>query len=188
MSDYSRDFGDGIILQPTDGRCKSLSFQDNNPYLNQHADDGMADTASSNVPTNQNISSTGIGRSSEDGNALQALCQEINATAEESRMQHHHHVGHKRNSHLKPRNTNEQDVIPSGKRKQGEGCEDDQQGILEAFWNHDGRAVLRITLLAAGFVIGMCRRSDPPNHMTFYYFTLSTHIRRSKRPKYQRHI
>lgn len=45
-------------------------------------------------------------------------------------------------------------VPPSGPRKQGEGCEDDDQGIVEASEAASGGAMLRVTLLAAGFVIG----------------------------------
>ena len=41
-----------------------------------------------------------------------------------------------------------------GPRKRGEGCDDEQQGILAAEETHSGGARLRVTLLAAGFVIG----------------------------------
>ncbi|KAL0055988.1 hypothetical protein WJX82_006439 [Trebouxia sp. C0006] len=43
---------------------------------------------------------------------------------------------------------------PSGPRILGEGIEDQEQGIMEATPTQNGGAVLRITLLAAGFVIG----------------------------------
>lgn len=42
----------------------------------------------------------------------------------------------------------------AGPRKQGEGCEDEEQGILLAEQTENGGAKLAITLLAAGFVIG----------------------------------
>lgn len=141
MNDYSREIWNGNVP----------SAIGNQPPPRQHeachADDGMGDTASSNVPTNDSMFSHK--RNLQGDGVLQALCQEINLNAEESRRK-----CHMEGTHLKPKTTSVHDVIPSGKRKQGEGCEDDQQGILEAFWNNDGRAVLRITLLAAGFVIG----------------------------------
>jgi hypothetical protein len=43
---------------------------------------------------------------------------------------------------------------PAGPRKRGEGCDDELQGILEAQETSSGGARLRITLLAAGFIIG----------------------------------
>jgi hypothetical protein len=42
----------------------------------------------------------------------------------------------------------------AGPRKCGEGCEDQEQGILAAESTQTGGARLTITLLAAGFVIG----------------------------------
>lgn len=42
----------------------------------------------------------------------------------------------------------------TGPRKRGEGCDDENQGILAAEETHSGGARLRVTLLAAGFVIG----------------------------------
>lgn len=46
-------------------------------------------------------------------------------------------------------------VIPSGPRRQGEGCDDEEQGIIEATETSNGGAKLLVTLLAAGFLIGM---------------------------------
>ncbi|GAX73639.1 hypothetical protein CEUSTIGMA_g1090.t1 [Chlamydomonas eustigma] len=45
-------------------------------------------------------------------------------------------------------------VQPSGPRKPGEGVENEEQGIIAADLNPAGAVLLRITLLAAGFVIG----------------------------------
>ncbi|KAL4524956.1 hypothetical protein Ndes2526B_g07141 [Nannochloris sp. 'desiccata'] len=45
-------------------------------------------------------------------------------------------------------------LIPSGPRKRGEGCDDENQGIVAAEETPTGGARLRVTLLAAGFVIG----------------------------------
>ncbi|KAK9832981.1 hypothetical protein WJX74_003342 [Apatococcus lobatus] len=45
-------------------------------------------------------------------------------------------------------------IQPSGPRKTGQGVEDEEQGIISADQTPSGGAVLRITLLAAGFVIG----------------------------------
>ena len=45
-------------------------------------------------------------------------------------------------------------VQPSGPRKPGEGVEDEEQGILSVERTGSGAIVLRITLLAAGFIIG----------------------------------
>lgn len=44
--------------------------------------------------------------------------------------------------------------IDAGKRKEGEGVEDAEQGILDAMESPNGGAELLITLLAAGFIIG----------------------------------
>lgn len=139
MNEYSREVWSGFGMGGT--------LQSSRQEEACHVDDRMADTASSNVSTDDKIHS--YKRTLQGDSVLQALCQEINFNAEESRRQR------SMAGHAKPRIMQEMhEVIPSGKRKQGEGCEDDQQGILEAFWNNDGRAVLRITLLAAGFVIG----------------------------------
>lgn len=147
MNDYSREISSGF---PPVGRGNLQSSRQDETY---HADDRMADTASSNVPTDDKIHS--YKRTLQGDSVLQSLCQEINLNAEESRRQRAMAV--RRDGRANPRIMHDvQEVIPSGKRKQGEGCEDDQQGILEAFWNNDGRAVLRVTLLAAGFVIGTC--------------------------------
>lgn len=65
---------------------------------------------------------------------------------------------------------NERDQVPpaffaalptpefAGPRRRGEGCDDDEQGIVSAEVTGGGTAKLRITLLAAGFVIGRHRR------------------------------
>ncbi|PSC70588.1 K Homology type 1 isoform A [Micractinium conductrix] len=45
-------------------------------------------------------------------------------------------------------------VQPSGRRQSGEGCEDVEQAVLLAVPSPSGGALLRVTLLAAGFVIG----------------------------------
>ncbi|KAK9864635.1 hypothetical protein WJX84_012064 [Apatococcus fuscideae] len=45
-------------------------------------------------------------------------------------------------------------IQPSGPRKFGQGVEDEEQGIISADQTASGGAVLRVTLLAAGFVIG----------------------------------
>lgn len=42
----------------------------------------------------------------------------------------------------------------TGPRKRGEGCDDEDQGIVSAEECQNG-IVLRVTLLAAGFLIGM---------------------------------
>lgn len=119
-------------------------------------EDGMADTASSNVPLNRCKDMRGQAHplDARGENALYALCEEINQTAAKSRREAAMEKVFREEAHLKSRDAH--DVIPSGKRKQGEGCEDDVQGILQAYWTKDECAVLRITLLAAGFVIGVC--------------------------------
>lgn len=45
-------------------------------------------------------------------------------------------------------------IQPSGPRRSGEGVENEEQGIISADQPSTGAVVLRITLLAAGFVIG----------------------------------
>ncbi|KAL3154371.1 hypothetical protein ABBQ32_013848 [Trebouxia sp. C0010 RCD-2024] len=45
-------------------------------------------------------------------------------------------------------------IQPSGPRRTGEGTEDEEQGIIAAESTATGGAMVRITLLAAGFVIG----------------------------------
>uniref|UniRef100_A0A1D1ZZG8 K Homology domain-containing protein n=1 Tax=Auxenochlorella protothecoides TaxID=3075 RepID=A0A1D1ZZG8_AUXPR len=45
-------------------------------------------------------------------------------------------------------------LAPSGPRMRGEGCDEDEQGVVSAEMTGEGSAKLRITLLAAGFVIG----------------------------------
>lgn len=42
-----------------------------------------------------------------------------------------------------------------GPRRQGEGIEEDEQGIVSAVVGSDGSIKVRVTLLAAGFLIGM---------------------------------
>ncbi len=41
----------------------------------------------------------------------------------------------------------------------GEGCDEDEQGVVSAEMTGEGSAKLRITLLAAGFVIGESTRA-----------------------------
>ena len=42
----------------------------------------------------------------------------------------------------------------AGPRKRGEGCDDEDQGIVAAEEAHAGAARIKVTLLAAGFIIG----------------------------------
>ena len=85
--------------------------------------------------------------------SLLSLCNEINSNAEWNRAHAQENKARREAAFVTTQLTSH-DVVPSGKRQQGEGCEDDDQGILEAFETSDGCAALRITLLAAGFVIG----------------------------------
>ncbi|KAK9823648.1 hypothetical protein WJX72_004420 [[Myrmecia] bisecta] len=50
-------------------------------------------------------------------------------------------------------------ITPSGPRKPGEGTEDEEQGLVSAEATTTGGALIRITLLAAGFIIGERGRS-----------------------------
>lgn len=84
---------------------------------------------------------------------LVSICDEINSNAEWNRVHAQENKARRQAAFVTTQLTSH-DVVPSGKRQQGEGCEDDDQGILEAFETSDGCAALRITLLAAGFVIG----------------------------------
>jgi hypothetical protein len=45
-------------------------------------------------------------------------------------------------------------VIHTGPRRPGEGVENEEQGIISAEMSPTGAVTLRITLLAAGFIIG----------------------------------
>ena len=42
----------------------------------------------------------------------------------------------------------------AGPRRRGEGCDDEDQSIVAADGTRTGGAILRVTLLAAGFLIG----------------------------------
>ncbi|GAB4814819.1 hypothetical protein N2152v2_001865 [Parachlorella kessleri] len=56
-------------------------------------------------------------------------------------------------------------IQPSGARQAGQGCEEVEQGIVHVEQTATGGAVLRITLLAAGFIIGklvaLCMAAKP---------------------------
>lgn len=114
--------------------------------------DGLSDTASSmTVHESSYLSEI-------ESHSLLGLCKEINRNAEWSRLQAAQRASLKQMAHLKAAQFAGMDVVPSGKRQQGDGCEDDDQNIVEAMETSDGCVVLRITLLAAGFIIGMSLR------------------------------
>lgn len=111
--------------------------------------DGLSDTASSMTVQEHSYPSEG------DSYSLMGLCKEINRSAEWSRLHAEKRAYLKQIAQAKAAQISGMDMVPSGKRQQGEGCEDDDQGIVQASETSDGCVVLRITLLAAGFIIGV---------------------------------
>jgi hypothetical protein len=110
--------------------------------------DGLSDTASSMTVQEPSYVSE------DDAYSLMGLCKEINRNAEWSRLNAEKRAYLKQMAQAKAAQFSGMDMVPSGKRQQGEGCEDDDQNIIQASETSDGCVVLRITLLAAGFVIG----------------------------------
>eukprot|EP00890_Picochlorum_soloecismus_P006309 jgi/Picsp_1/667/NSC_00662-R1_protein len=90
------------------------------------------------------------------GTSVLDACREINKKAREDEVLGLRLKLEKRQAALeaKAKRLGMQGIQRSGKRKEGEGVEDAEQGILDAMESPNGGAELLITLLAAGFIIG----------------------------------
>lgn len=89
------------------------------------------------------------------GREVSALCQVINQEAEKSRKNAEENKIRRKEALTAAKIVaSVPGIPPSGPRQAGEGCEDADQSIISAGETASGGAVLHVTLLAAGFVIG----------------------------------